>query len=195
MLGMSGWVVGAVGVILCFAGVASFSLAVLVSAFAVVWLLADVFGASTGTALLVAAAGAVAVWVLVRVVFRTALFFVGALAGSVVGARAYALLEADSSSAVVGVVFVAAIAVLGGWLAARWDIRVVLALTALGGAGLILSGLGRTSDALAWLRAPDGTSAAVLDVVLWVALAVLGWLSQRRISARRLGNDTSGRST
>lgn len=104
MLGMSGWVVVAVGVILCFAGVASLNLAVLVSAFAVVWLLADVFGASTGTALLVAAAGAVAVWVLVRVVFRTALFFVG-------------------------------------------------------------------------------------------ALAVLGWLSQRRISARRLGNDTSGRST
>ena len=43
MLGMSGWVVGAVGVILCFAGVASLSLAVLVSAFAVVWLLADVW--------------------------------------------------------------------------------------------------------------------------------------------------------
>ncbi|GAA2494929.1 DUF4203 domain-containing protein [Terrabacter carboxydivorans] len=183
---MSGWVVAAVGAVLCFAGIASLNAAVLVSAFGLVWLLVDTVGASTGTTLLVAAAGAVAAWVLVRLVFKTASFFVGALAGAVVGARAYAMLEPGGGNVVVGLVFVAAVGVLGGWLAARWSVKVLLVLTALGGAGLVLCGLGRSVEGLAWLRAPDETYLAVVDVLLWLVLAALGWVSQRRISARRV---------
>ena len=69
---MTGWVAVAVGVILCFAGIAYLNLAVLVSALGLIWLLADALGASASTALVVAAVGAVAVWVLVRLVFKTA---------------------------------------------------------------------------------------------------------------------------
>ena len=52
---MSGWVVLAVGVVLCFFGVGSLHVALLASGFGVGWLLADVFNASTGVALLVGA--------------------------------------------------------------------------------------------------------------------------------------------
>ena len=65
-------------------------------------------------------------------------------------------------------------------------------LTAAGGAGLVLAGLGRTTDQLAWLRSPDEVYLAVVDVVLWLALAALGWMSQRRITAGRRGERSSG---
>lgn len=183
---MSGWIIVLVGAALCFAGIASTHLAVLVSGFGLAWLLADGLGASVGTALVVALAGAVAAWVLVRFVFNAALFFVGGLVGAVIGARLYTLLQPTGGNVIIAVVFVVAAAFLAGWLADRWSARTVLVLTALGGAGLMLSGIARTSDSLDWLRAPDSAVATVIMVLLWVGLAGLGWASQRRISARRL---------
>ncbi|MDN5790079.1 MAG: DUF4203 domain-containing protein [Micrococcales bacterium] len=189
---LSGWILVLVGAVLCFAGIASTHIAVLVSGFGLAWLLADGIGASAGTALVIALAGAIAAWVLVRLVFKAALFFVGGLVGAVIGARLYTLLQPSGGSVVIAVVFVVAAAFLSGWLANRWSVRTLLVLTALGGAGLMLSGLARTTSSLAWLRAPDSAVATVIMALLWVGLAGLGWASQRRISARRLPAESSG---
>ena len=52
---MTGWAAVVIGLVLCFAGIASTHLAVLLSGFGLGWLLADAFGASTGTTVIIAA--------------------------------------------------------------------------------------------------------------------------------------------
>jgi hypothetical protein len=53
---------------------------------------------------------------------------------------------------------------------------------ALGGAGLVLSGLARAvPDALGFLRAPDAPWQSVVTTAAWVVLAVVGWATQRRL--------------
>lgn len=190
---MSGWVIVVVGVLLCFAGVASTHLAVLVCGFGLVWLLADLFGASTGVALLVGLGGAVIAWVVVTLVLKTALFFMGGLTGAVIGARLYALLQPTDGNVVVAVVFVLAAAALSGWLAARWSTHVLLWLTAIGGAGLVLSGAGRAVDGLSWLRAPVSPTQVVGVAAVWVALVVAGWSVQRRIASGRRERSATSR--
>ncbi len=184
---MTGWAAVVIGLVLCFAGVASTHLAVLLSGFGLGWLLADAFGASTSTTLVIAAAGALIAWVLVALIFRTALFFVGAVVGSVIGAKLYGILERSSGSVIVAVVFVGAVAVISGWMANRWHARVVLWLTAIGGAALALTGLGRLwQEPMHALSNPQTTTETSISVVAWVLLTLAGWWSQRRISARAL---------
>jgi hypothetical protein len=191
---MTGWVIVLVGAVLCFAGAASVHLAVLLSGFGLAWLLADVFNLSLGTTVIFALVAALIFWVLASLVFRLALFFVGAVVGAVIGARVYSMLESQGS-VVVGLVFVGAVAFVAGWIANRWRLRALLVLTALGGAGLLLNGLGRVfSSADSSLSSPQSGAQSALAAIIWLAVAALGWLSQRKVSARALGTtDPSAR--
>ncbi len=185
---MTGLVAVLVGAVLCFAGVASMHLAVLLSGFGVCWMLADLLGASTGAALLIGLIGAVVGWILVSLVFKAAMFFVGAVVGGVIGAKLYSALETTRNVAI-ALIFTIGFAFLCGWLANRWRVRMLLLLTAIGGAGIVLNGLGRAVHSLDWLRRPTSTAEQVLDVALWAGLALLGWATQRQVSARALERD------
>lgn len=184
---MSGWAILLVGVVLCFLGVGSTHLAILASGFGLGWVLADVFGASAGTALTVAAAGAVISWVLVTLVFKVAAFFVGVITGSLIGARVAAVLTAGESNIAVTIVLVVAIAVAFGFLADRYRRRVLLWTTAIGGAGLMLGALGLIApDTLGFLRDPAAGVEQVTNTLLWIGLAVAGWITQRALFPRAL---------
>ncbi len=172
----------AVGLLLCFAGVRSLTMAVLASGFAVGWLVTEPFGATFLTALIVAVAAAIAAWALAHLVFRVALFFVGGLAGAVVGAKLFGLLQPEPGNVVLAVLFVAAMAFIGGFATQRFRQTALIVACALGGAGLILSGLARAfPDALGFLRAPDATWSTVLAALAWIAVAVAGVVVQRRL--------------
>jgi len=170
-----------VGLLLCFFGVRSLNLAVLASGFALGWLLTEPFDASILTALVIAVAGALVAWVLAHLVFRAALFFVGAIAGGVIGAKLFGLLEHGNGNIVVAVLFVGAAAFIVGLATQRFRRTVLVAACALGGAGLALSGLARAfPDALGLLRYPQTTWQSVIAAAAWLALAVAGWVIQRR---------------
>ena len=80
---MSPAVVIAVGAVLCFAGALSVRLAVVTAGFGLSWLLADVFGASFATGLLVGLAGAAVALVLTVVLSHVVMFFTGGVVGAV----------------------------------------------------------------------------------------------------------------
>jgi hypothetical protein len=180
---VSSGVVGlVVGLLLCFFGVGSLHLAVLGSGFALGWLIAGLFNANTPTTVLVGLGCAVVAWVLVSLVFRFGAFFVGAVAGGVVGARVFQLLVTGTNKALLTTVFVLAFAGVSGLLAARYRGRFLMWATALGGAGLALAGLGRIApDALDFLRHPDTALEGVLSFGAWLVLALLGRQTQLRL--------------
>jgi hypothetical protein len=172
----------AVGLVLCFFGVGSLHLAVLGSGFALGWLIAGLFSANTTTTVLVGLGCAVVAWVLVSLVFRFGAFFVGAVAGGVIGARVFQLLVTGTNKALLTTVFVLAFAGVSGLLAARYRGRFLMWATALGGAGLALAGLGRIApDALDFLRHPDTALEGVLSFGAWLVLALLGRQTQLRL--------------
>lgn len=184
---MSGLVVALVGLVLCFAGVRSLNLAVFVSGFGLAWLLVDSVGSTHAwTAVLIALAGGVVAVVVTRFIVRSALFFVGGVVGTVIGARLYTLLEPKGGNAVVALVFIAAAAFLSGWMSQKWNVKVVMVLTALGGAGIVLSGIGRMGSSVEWLRNPEQGGQQLLVLLLWLAVAALGVVVQRPMLARRL---------
>ena len=184
---MSGWVVLAVGVVLCFLGVGSVHLAILASAFGLGWLLADLFGATAVTALIIAACSAVIAWVLITLVFKIARFFIGLIAGALIGARLYAIFSVGGKSVVLAVVVVVATAIAFGFLADRYRGRAILWATAIGGAGLIISSLGYIwPDTLGFLHHPEAGIQQVTSTVLWVGLSAAGWFTQRRLFPRAL---------
>jgi hypothetical protein len=188
---VTGVVVAAVGLLLCFGGLWSVQLAVLASGFALGWLLAESLGGSLGVAAVVAASGAVLAWVLATLVFRMSLFFVGAVAGAVIGAKLFGLLEGGDGNVVLAVVFVVAVAVLTGLATQRFHESVLVWACAFGGAGLALSGVARIApDTLGFLRSPTTTWEAVVDAVAWLALGIAGWSVQRRWAKRRSGART-----
>ncbi len=170
-----------IGALLCFVGAWSTRIVILAGGFGASWLLADAFGASTTTTLLVAVAGALGTFVITLLVSRFLLFITGCVIGAVVGARLYVLLSADDDNVLLAVVFVPAVAVVCGFLAQRYTRRFVMWGTAFAGAGLILSGLGRLdTDSLRFLREPDDAAGSVGYTVAWVVLAVVGQRVQRR---------------
>jgi hypothetical protein len=170
-----------VGLLLCFAGVRSLNLALLASGFAVGWLLTEPFGADLLTALVVAVAAAVAAWIVAHLVFRVALFFVGGLAGAVIGAKVFGLLQPPGGSVLLAVLFVAAAGFIGGIATQHFRQSALAVVCALGGAGLVLSGLARTfPDALGFLRIPVTAWQSVVTTAIWLAVAVVGWTTQRR---------------
>ena len=169
-----------IGALLCFVGAWSTRIVILAGGFGASWLLADAFGATTTTTLLVAVAGALATFVVTLLVSRFLLFVTGCVIGAVVGARLYVLLSSDDDNVLLAVVFVPAVAVVCGFLAQRYQRRFVMWGTAFAGAGLILSGLGHGPDSLEFLREPDDAPGSVGYTVTWVVLAVVGQRVQRR---------------
>jgi hypothetical protein len=184
---MSGWVIVGIGIVLCFFGIGSLHVAILASGFGLGWLLADLFGAADGTALLIALGTAIIGWVLVTLVFKVASFFVGVITGALIGARLAAVLTPGSSNIALAVVAVVAVAVAFGFLADRYRGRVLLCAMAIGGAGLVLSSLGRLwPDTLGFLDHPQTGIDQITASVLWFALATGGWLTQRALFPKAL---------
>ena len=184
---MSGWVVLLVGIVLCFFGVGSIHVAILASGFGLGWLLADLFDATDSTALWIALGSAIVAWVVVTLVFKVAAFFVGVITGAVIGARLAAVLTTGESNIAISVVVVLAVAVACGFLADRYRNRVLLWSSAIGGAGLVLSGLGLIwPDGLGFLRDPAAGVEQLTCMVLWLAAGVGGWLSQRALFPKAL---------
>jgi len=175
-----------IGLVLCFFGVGSVQVAVLAAGFAACWMLADAFNAEPLTALIVSACGAVLAWLLVTLVFRTASFFLGTVLGAVIGAKIFTLVDDGDASVLLALVLVPAVALACGFLANHLRRRFVLWATALGGAGLVVSALGRLVSGLADLHEPRSAWQYVLAVIAWLAVAVAGWLTQRNVFARQL---------
>ena len=171
-----------VGAVLCFFGARSVRLAVLAAGFGTAWLLADVFGASTTTTLVVSVAGALGAFVLTLVLSKIVLFVAGLLVGAVVGAKLFVLVNggAHGGDWVLALVFVPAVAVVVGFLADRFERTFLAWATAAAGAVLILSGLGRVgSDSTEALWRPHSAGGSVVFAVAWVALTVVGQRVQR----------------
>ena len=106
-------------------------------------------------------------------------FVVGALVGLLVGARLFRLLEGGDGNLLLAIVFIPAIGIAGGWLAEKTKERFVAWGTSIGGAALVLAGLGVLVSGLAWLRDPSETWQALVGVAAWVALSVFFRLTQR----------------
>ena len=115
-------------------------------------------------------------------VFRAALFFVGLIAGGVIGAKLFGLLQGNDHNVLLGVIFVVAVAFISGIATQRFHNTVLTAVCALGGAGLALSGVARAfPETLGFLRTPTSTAETILATIVWLVLAILGWLVQRRL--------------
>jgi hypothetical protein len=184
MNGVAGLVVG---LLLCFFGVGSLHLAVLGSGFALGWVLAVLFGADLGVTVLAGLAGAVIAWVTVTLIFRLGAFFVGAVAGGVIGARTYEFLHTGKADVLLAVVFVLAAAGLCGLLANRYRAGFLMWACALGGAGVALTGLSRMApDTVGFLRHPETGWETVLAIMAWLALALVGRTIQRGLFPRAL---------
>lgn len=148
------------------------------------WLLANVFNASLLVTLVVALVAAFLAWLMVRLAATIVFFAVGVLVGAVVGARLYRLLEGGDGNLLLAVVFIPAIAIAGGWLAEKSRDKFVAWGTSIGGAALVLAGLGVLVTGLAWLRDPSETWQAVIGVAAWVALSVVFRYTQKAVGNR-----------
>jgi hypothetical protein len=185
---MTGVVVLAVGLLLCFYGIRSVNLALLASGFAIGYLIADAVGSTGWTAVLVGLGSALLAWVLVSLVFRFATFVVGLATGAVIGAKFWSALHTPDTSVLLGVTLVAAVAFLSAFLAEKYARRMLLLLTALGGASIILSGLGIIwPAAFDALRHPDDGTEQTIMLVVWLVVAACGWSVQRRLFRKQLG--------
>lgn len=182
---MSGGILVLIGLALCLTGAWSIRLAVLAAGFGACWLLADVFDASTSTALLISAAGALIVFLLSLVLSKLMFFFVGGVVGAVVGAKLFVLLDGGDASVLLAVVFVPAVAFLFAFLAQRWSRKFLAWATAFGGAAIALTGLGRLApDHLEALHVPEDTTGRAVLAVSWLALGLAGRAAQLRLPSR-----------
>ena len=179
---MSGGILILIGLLLCLAGAWSVRLAVLTAGFGASWLLADTFGASTATALLVGAAGALIAFLLTLVMSKLMLFFIGGVVGAVVGAKLFVVLDGGDASALLAVVFVPAVAFLFAFLAQRWSGKFLAWATAFGGAAIALTGLGRLApDQFEAFLVPEDAGDRTILAIAWVALGLLGRAVQLRL--------------
>ena len=148
------------------------------------WLLANVFDASLLVTLVIALVTAFFAWVMVRLAATIVFFAIGALVGAVVGARLFRLLEGGDGNLLLAVVFIPAIAIAGGWVAEKSRDKFVAWGTSIGGAALVLAGLGVLFTSLAWLRDPSESWQAVVGVAAWVALSVVFRFTQKAVGSR-----------
>ncbi|MGB7817826.1 MAG: hypothetical protein WBL35_03710 [Ornithinibacter sp.] len=186
---MSGLTMIIVGLVLGIAGGWSFRTVMLAAGFGAGWLLASVFGATFLIAMVIAVAGALTAWLVLRLAATIVFFILGALVGLLVGARLYRLIEGGDGNLVLAIVFIPAIGVVGGWLAEKSRERFVAWGTSIAGAALVLSGLGVLVGALSWLRDPENTWQSVVGVASWVALALGFRLVQKVVGSGDLAED------
>lgn len=184
---MSGLAVLLVGALLCFYGIRSMHLAVLAAGFGLGWLIADLFNASVWTLVLFGLIGAVVSWVVTTLVFKFSAYFIGGITGAMAGAKLADVLQpGDNNWALSGIVILA-LAVAAAFLADKFRARALLWLTSIGGASMILTGLGSMIGALDFLRHPTGGFQQVFAAAAWIALSAAGWLVQRRLFPDKLG--------
>ncbi|OUS91085.1 DUF4203 domain-containing protein [Rhodococcus sp. NCIMB 12038] len=188
---MSGIAILLVGAVLCFAGVGSLHIAVLASGFGLGWLIADLLSLSLGTTFLFAAIGAVVVWVATTLIFKFAAFFIGIIAGAVVGAKLSRVLQPEDVNWILSGIVIVALAVACGFVADRYRARALLWLTALGGASMVLTGLGMAIGSLSFLDQPNEGVQQFFATLVWIAVAAAGWLTQRRLFPEKLRIDDS----
>ncbi|WP_338749198.1 hypothetical protein [Janibacter alittae] len=169
---MSGFAMIIVGLVLGVAGGWSIRTVLVTAGFGAGWLLSSVFGATFLTTLIIALVTALLAWLVLRLAATIVFFTIGALVGLLVGARLFRLLEGGDGNVLLAVVFIPAIGIVGGWLAEKARERFVAWGTAIGGAALLLNGVGVLTGWLSWLRDPTQGWQVVLGAVAWVALAV-----------------------
>ncbi|KAF0964985.1 DUF4203 domain-containing protein [Rhodococcus sp. T7] len=186
---MSGIAILLVGAVLCFAGVGSLHIAVLASGFGLGWLIADLLSLSLGTTFLFAAIGAVVVWVATTLIFKFAAFFIGIIAGAVVGAKLSRVLQPEDVNWILSGIVIVALAVACGFVADRYRARALLWLTALGGASMVLTGLGMAIGSLSFLDQPNEGVQQFFATLVWIAVAAAGWVTQRRLFPEKLRID------
>ncbi|NKX87100.1 hypothetical protein [Nocardia coubleae] len=183
---MNGMIVALVGALLCFYGVRSVHLGILAIGFGLGWLIADLCNASFWWLLLIALIGAVSAWVVTSLIFRFAAYFIGGLTGAMIGTKLATVLQPGDKNWALSMIVAAAVCVSGAFLADKFRARALLWLTSIGGASMILSGLGRMGD-LEFLRDPEPGWQQITATLSWIGLSVCGWLVQRRLFAERLG--------
>lgn len=184
---MNGIVVALVGALLCFYGIRSVHLGILAIGFGLGWMIADLFNASFSWLILIGLIGAVASWVVTSLIFRFASYFIGGLTGAMIGTKLATLLQPGDKNFALSMIVALAVCVAGAFLAEKFRARALLWLTSIGGASMVLSGLGRMSDSLAFLRNPDPGIQQVTATLAWIGLSVLGWITQRHLFAEKLG--------
>ncbi len=127
----------------------------------------------------------------VRITAATSLkfsaYFIGGLTGAMAGARAADVLQPGDNDWALSAIVILAVAVAAAFLADKYRARALLWLTSIGGASMILNGLGRTTDALEFLRSPHPGWQQIFATAAWIALSVAGWIVQRHIFTDKLG--------
>lgn len=199
---MSGTVLIVVGLVLGLAGLWSIRWAFVAAGVGAGWLLASAFGASAGAILLVALGVGLVVMAVAVLASKTLFLAVGAIVGTVVGARLFMILDGGRASVALAVVFVPAVAVCFAVLLGRWRERLLGWATAIAGSALVLSGIGRLApDTLGALYSPTDVPGQLVSSGSWVVLAVLARLGQHeiqvhggvsRLARRRGAGDTRG---
>jgi len=178
---MSGLTMIVIGLVLGLAGGWSIRTVLMLVGFGAGWLLANVFDANLLVTLVIGIVGALFAWLIVRLAAAIVFFVVGALVGVLVGARLFRLLEGGDGNLLLAIVFIPAIGIAGGWLAEKTKERFVAWGTSIGGAALVLAGLGVLISGLAWLRDPTESWQAVVGVAAWVALSVVFRYTQKAV--------------
>ena len=173
-----------VGLVLGLSGGWSIRTVLTLLGFGAGWLLANVFNASLLVTLVIAIVAAFFAWLMVRLAATIVFFAVGALVGAVVGARLFRLLEGGDGNLLLAVVFIPAIAIAGGWVAEKSRDKFVAWGTSIGGAALVLAGVGVLFTSLAWLRDPGEPWQALAGVAAWVALSIAFRFSQKAVGSK-----------
>jgi hypothetical protein len=184
---MEALVLVVVGVLLAVGGIWSIRLVLVCAGAGAAWLVADAFGASAATSALVAAASGLLALLVGVLAARVLFFVVGLVVGAVVGARLFTILDTGDASVLLAVVFVPAVAVVGGVALERWRERLVGWVTAIGGSALVLAGLGRVDSDVRVVSDPVDYGEQAISVAAWVVLAVLARVVQKRVGRSRRG--------
>lgn len=177
---MSALAVLVVGLVLLLAGSLSVRLAVLLAGFGVSWTLAVAMDADTGTALLIGVAGAVLAFLITLIAARLMFFVCGLCVGAVIGAKLFVLVQGGTADVLLAVIVIPAVALLCAFLARRLGRRFLVWGTAAGGATLVLSAVGRLWTDAGQLWQPQTGGGVALFLALWVVLAVIGAMVQKR---------------
>jgi hypothetical protein len=187
---VNGLVLVLLGLVVGGAGIWSMRLLVAAAGAGAGYLVADAFSASTGTSLLVAAAGGVVSLGFAILASQLLFLVAGTIVGAVLGAKALLVIDRGDAGTVLALVFVLVSAVCGAFALAQLRTRVVGWATAAAGAALVLSGLGLMAPrTLGLLHDPETAGRQVVSVAAWVALAVGLRLAQRRLGpGRRRGS-------
>ncbi|HWO51622.1 MAG TPA: hypothetical protein VNN23_08500 [Ornithinibacter sp.] len=184
---MSGLTMIVIGLVLGLAGGWSIRTVLMLVGFGAGWLLANVFDANLLVTLVIALAGALFAWLVLRLAATIVFFAVGAFVGLLVGARLFRLLEGGDGNLLLAVVFIPAVTLAGGWLAEKTRDGFVAWGTSIAGAALVLAGLGVLVSGLAWLRDPSQAWEAAVGAVVWVALSVFFRFAQRAVGSSDRG--------